>query len=540
MDLWHAVGTAWARAQTVTANDVVIALGGVAKRGKTVTDYIGTLDDAIVTPRRRGKTTAEVWADEAPENAFDSAPSGRLWLNRYRVSSIRNDGAAAFAAGAIAYFGNVGMRFSMWNIAVVALSVLGWILAVLTANGYDRRRLGTGTEEYISILKAGFRIAAGYAVVSYIPDMLVARTFVLYFLPSVLVLTLGARFVQRHLLARRRAQGQALHRTIVVGRVDSVRDMIRNINADPSCGLRVLGACVSGLDLAWEPQNEIEGVPILGSPERALWVVDKMHADAVGISAHPDLVGTALRRLGWALEERNVDLLIEPGIVGVAGPRLSLRPASGLSLLHVERPTRSGMPIRLKGYIDRFVGLCILLAATPLFAVIAAAIKMESRGPVFFRQVRVGEGGATFKMVKFRSMAANAEEMKARLTSDRSEHTLFKMRQDPRITRVGRFIRKYSLDELPQLINVVKGEMSLIGPRPNLPSEVENYEWDAMRRLRARPGMTGLWQVSGRSDLSWEDSVRLDIWYVDNWSLTLDAVILARTFRAVFGGHGAY
>ena len=236
-----------------------------------------------------------------------------------------------------------------------------------------------------------------------------------------------------------------------------------------------------------------------------------------------------------------MDLLVSPGIVEVAGPRLSLRRAEGLPMLHVERPVTSGVAYRLKAVIDRVVGLSILVVMSPILLAIALLIKLDDRGPAFFRQERVGDGGQPFTMIKFRSMAVDAEARLAQLASQHDgNETLFKLRKDPRVTRVGAILRKYSIDELPQIFNVVKGQMSLVGPRPPLKSEVDTYEDDAMRRLRVRPGMTGLWQVSGRSDLSWEDSLRLDLWYVDNWSLALDAQILVRTVKAVVRGTGAY
>lgn len=451
------------------------------------------------------------------------------------------DALLAVLAGLVGFFARAADQDNLLLYAGVTVLVpVFWLGAMGAAHAYHSKYIGAGTEEYRAILRAGLLVVSAIAVTAYVSRFDLARSYVLLVVPIVLALSLVSRLQQRTRLMRRRKQGLDLSSTIVVGRVDSVRAMIRNIKADPACGLQVVGACVSGLDNPWDKRDELDGVPVLGSPERALWAVDAVKADAVAISSHPDLVGNALRRLGWALEDRQVDLLVEPGIVGVAGPRLSLRPASHLSMLHVERPATNGFPAKAKQLVDRVAALVILIVLAPVFAVVALAIKLDSRGPVFFRQVRIGAKSEPFKMVKFRSMVTNAEAIKHTLRSDQQGNTLFKMRKDPRVTRVGTFIRKYSIDELPQLINVVKGDMSLIGPRPNLPSEVETYEWDATRRLHVRPGMTGLWQVSGRSDLSWEDSLRLDLWYVDNWSVALDLVILTRTFRAVLCGGGAY
>ena len=283
------------------------------------------------------------------------------------------------------------------------------------------------------------------------------------------------------------------------------------------------------------------GVPVYGGPETALLAVNEYQAEVVAVSSHPDLVGHSLRRLGWALEELGVDLVVSPGIVEVAGPRLTLRPTAGMSLLHVERPLHSGLRAVGKMLLDRVLALSITFFFLPLMVAVAIAIKLENPGPVFFRQTRIGAQGRPFGMVKFRSMVTNAEALLADLAEESDGNgILFKMKDDPRVTKVGKFIRRFSIDELPQLINVVRGEMSLIGPRPPLPSEVAEYESDAVRRLHVRPGMTGLWQVSGRSDLSWEESLRLDLWYVDNWTPILDLQILVRTFKAVLRGSGAY
>ena len=276
-------------------------------------------------------------------------------------------------------------------------------------------------------------------------------------------------------------------------------------------------------------------------PRTVLAAVDDLRADVVAVASDPDLSGHALRRLAWQLDEREVDLILSPGIVEVAGPRLSIRPVAGLSLLHMERPATRGGRMLLKRMLDRLLGTGLFLALSPLLALIAIAIRRTSPGPVLFRQIRIGEDGKPFEMLKFRSMVVDAEDRRAELEPENDGNgVLFKMRDDPRVTRVGALLRRYSLDELPQLWNVVRGEMSLVGPRPPLPQEVIAYSDDATRRLRVRPGMTGLWQVSGRSDLSWEESLRLDLRYVDNWSLALDATILWRTWRAVIGRSGAY
>jgi exopolysaccharide biosynthesis polyprenyl glycosylphosphotransferase len=248
-----------------------------------------------------------------------------------------------------------------------------------------------------------------------------------------------------------------------------------------------------------------------------------------------------LRRVGWLLEGTGVDLVVAPALTDVAGPRIHTRPVAGLPLIHVEAPEFTGGRKLVKYTVDRAMALLATLLVLPLMLVIAIAIKLDSRGPVFFRQVRVGQGGREFGVYKFRSMVINADRMLNHLTGhNETDGLMFKMRRDPRITRVGRFLRKWSLDELPQLFNVLLGHMSLVGPRPPLPAEVARYSGDVRRRLLVKPGMTGLWQVSGRSDLSWEDGIRLDLYYVENWSLAADLSILWKTTGAVLRGRGAY
>jgi exopolysaccharide biosynthesis polyprenyl glycosylphosphotransferase len=318
--------------------------------------------------------------------------------------------------------------------------------------------------------------------------------------------------------------------------------MIRQLQTAPGEGMHVVGACVSGITNGGDFSSEVEGIPVFGYPEEALHAIDLLNAEVVAVSGDPDLSGRALRRLAWSLEERAVDLVVATGLLDVAGPRLSIRPAAGMPLLHVERPAMSGARRVVKRAVDWCLALGLTIAALPVLVAIGIAIRLDSPGPVLFRQTRVGARGETFSMLKFRSMGVDAEQRLAELASaaDAGNTVLFKMRRDPRITRVGGFLRRYSLDELPQLINVLRGEMSLVGPRPPLPVEVAGYESDAVRRLRVRPGLTGLWQVSGRSDLSWDESLRLDLWYVDNWSLVLDLQIIVRTARAVLRGKGAY
>jgi exopolysaccharide biosynthesis polyprenyl glycosylphosphotransferase len=262
---------------------------------------------------------------------------------------------------------------------------------------------------------------------------------------------------------------------------------------------------------------------------------------AVALSGGTQLPPPTIRALGWALAELDIRLIMAPALTDIAGPRIHLQPVAGLPLIHVSTPNLEKGQRFLKRTFDLIGGIFLLVALSPLLISVAVAVRITSPGPVLFKQKRVGTAGSMFTMFKFRSMVVDAEARLSTLQSaDEGNGVLFKMREDPRVTRVGKFIRRYSLDELPQIFNVIAGTMSLIGPRPPLPAEVEKYDTHAHRRLLVRPGMTGLWQVSGRSLLSWDDTVRLDLYYVENWSFLGDCTILMRTLRAVIGRHGAY
>jgi exopolysaccharide biosynthesis polyprenyl glycosylphosphotransferase len=260
------------------------------------------------------------------------------------------------------------------------------------------------------------------------------------------------------------------------------------------------------------------------------------------VGAWSDLTQADLRRLSWELEGSGVDLVVAPSLTDIAGPRIHIRPVAGLPLLHVEQPEFSGGRRLLKGTVDRLLATSALLLLIPVLAALAAAIRLTSSGPALFRQTRVGVDGRTFTIFKLRSMYVDAEQRLAAL-QDRNENAdglLFKIKDDPRVTPLGALLRRFSLDELPQLLNVLRGDMSLVGPRPPLPAEVAQYGDDVRRRLLVKPGLTGLWQISGRSDLSWDESVRLDLHYVENWTLALDLLILWKTGFAVLQRRGAY
>jgi exopolysaccharide biosynthesis polyprenyl glycosylphosphotransferase len=412
-----------------------------------------------------------------------------------------------------------------------------WVLACMSTRSYEARFLGDGSEEFRRVADAGFRLLTLSALCTFVLQLDHAQQLAFIAIPLTVLATLLGRYGARQSLHRRRAQGQWLHRVLVVGRERACAELIRQLHREPFGGFAVVGVCVDA------PRGtDVEGIPIVGSSMSVTQALERTGADTVAIGAWSDLTQHDLRRLSWELEGTGVDLLVAPSLPDASRPRIHIRPVAGLPLVHVEQPEFAGGRRLLKNSLDRLAALCGLALISPLLVVVGLAIRLTSPGPALFRQTRVGADGKTFTIVKFRSMFRDAE---ARLhdlqdANDNSDGLLFKMRDDPRVTTLGRLLRRFSIDELPQLINVVRGEMSLVGPRPPLESEVSQYSPDMRRRLLVPPGLTGLWQISGRSDLSWEDSVRLDLHYVENWSLALDLLILWRTFWVVAAKRGAY
>jgi exopolysaccharide biosynthesis polyprenyl glycosylphosphotransferase len=322
-----------------------------------------------------------------------------------------------------------------------------------------------------------------------------------------------------------------------------VADIAAMLRRETQHGLLVTAACIVDADGA----SVISDIPAFGWLDNVAQVVQSCEADTVAVLACPEMSGYRLRALAWELEKTGTDLCVAPALLDVAGPRTTIRPVAGLPLLHLDHPEFTGSKLVLKAGFDKMVALAALTVAAPLLAVLALAVKLDDGGPAFFRQTRVGKDGRTFTVFKFRTMVIDAEQRRADLRRAHAQHStsgqhsvLFKLRNDPRVTRTGTWLRRWSLDELPQLINVLNGDMSLVGPRPALPEEAAMYGDHVRRRLAVKPGITGLWQVSGRSDLTWDESIRLDLRYVENWSLMLDLHILWKTLSAVVRGSGAY
>jgi exopolysaccharide biosynthesis polyprenyl glycosylphosphotransferase len=391
------------------------------------------------------------------------------------------------------------------------------------------------------VFRSGIGLTAALAIVSFAFDLRLARGYVIIAMPLVTVVDISARYILRQLLHRAWGRGERLHRVILVGHERAVADMTRRLRDERHHGLGVIGACLPARP---NPDGFPPGLPpIYGALNEVAAAVSRSEADTVLVLSCPEIDGSALRRLAWQLERDEIDLIVASTLVDVAGDRTTIRPVDGLPMLHVEHPRLKGGARLFKEVFDRVGALVLLILTAPLMAAVATLVRLapDSTGRVIFRQERVGKNGRPFILYKFRTMHGDAEARLAELRElNETDGELFKMRRDPRVTSVGRWLRRLSLDEIPQLVNVLRGDMSLVGPRPPLAREVAGYPADMRRRLVVKPGLTGLWQVSGRSDLSWEESIRLDLTYVENWSLAMDLAILARTASAVFRSSGAY
>ena len=461
------------------------------------------------------------------------------WTRSYLRRAVLTDAVCSLLAGGLAlYIRFVGQGHPPTSYLAFTVGLPGlWCASVALAGGYSSRFFGVGSDEFRRVMNAAVGLAAGVAIVSYAVKGDVARGYIVIALPSVAVLDLAARYRLRKRLHWQRSQGSCMQRVVAVGHASAIADLIATLRRDKYHGLTVVGACLAERTM---PQ-EIAEVPVCGGLGSVVEAVDRLGADSVAVLACPEMSGHRLRELAWALEETDTDLCVAPALLDVAGPRTTIRPVAGLPLLQLDHPELTGGKQVIKAVFDRLAAGLALVALSPLFVVIAAAIRLDDRGQVFFTQIRVGRDGQTFRLFKFRTMVVDAEQRKLELEKlNEGAGVLFKMRKDPRVTKVGAILRRWSLDELPQLLNVLLGDMSLVGPRPALPKEVANYGDHMRRRLVVRPGLSGLWQVSGRSGLSWEEAMRLDLRYVDNWSIVLDMQILWKTFSAVIHGSGAY
>jgi exopolysaccharide biosynthesis polyprenyl glycosylphosphotransferase len=442
----------------------------------------------------------------------------------------------------IAWFGlgnaEIAMRedhrlndLSYWMFSGLLVVAWMWVLSLIDSR--SDRVIGNGNSEYLRIVDASVRLFGIIAIFAFLLRVDVARGFLLISLPAGVLVLVLERWLWRQWLISKRHTGQYSARVLLVGSESTVAHLARELQRTPSAGYLVVGACVPTGKIA----STIEGtdIPIMGNVNAVDRAIIATGADTVAITSTDELPPDKVKQISWGLEAGKQHLVLAPSIIDIAGPRIHTRPVAGLPLIHVETPRFSRGQRLAKRTMDLTASILGGILISPLLAFLAISVRLSSEGPIFFRQTRVGLGGKEFSMIKFRSMVTNAEDLLAELEKqqrDAGNEVLFKMKNDPRVTPIGRIMRKFSLDELPQLLNVIGGSMSLVGPRPPLPKEVALYADHVHRRFLAKPGITGLWQVSGRSSLSWEDSVRLDLSYVENWSLIGDIVILGKTAKA--------
>jgi exopolysaccharide biosynthesis polyprenyl glycosylphosphotransferase len=475
------------------------------------------------------------------------------WSLRYVVVLAAVDALIGGVAAAVP--ASISDTISAYQ-AVPLLCLIGllfWPAAVGLSRGYRRERIGIGPDEFRAVMLAGAvmvaacALPAGFLVVRNAapsPNVEIASPhFVLLSAlvvgaPIAVAVSVMARILARKLLYRLQGQGQNIRHVVVAGSSAATQQLIKRIQQEPRVGMKVVGLCLPAEEL---PRAVADGgIPVLGNLDQVADVVRTLGCDAVAVTSDDATRHSYLRKLSWSLEGAGVELLVDPGLEEVAGPRLRIRPHTGFPLVHVQEPHFAGWRQLVKRVSDVTLASVGLVVTAPVLLIVAAVVKLQDRGPVIFRQSRVGRGGELFTLLKFRSMVIDAEARKVDLLPLNEGHgALFKLQDDPRITRFGRFLRTFSLDELPQLFNVLRGSMSLVGPRPHLAHEIAQMPHEANRRLLVTPGVTGLWQVSGRSDLHEEDGIRLDLRYVENWSLTYDLQILWKTASAVLARRGA-
>ncbi len=424
------------------------------------------------------------------------------------------------------WLGNL-TSYEISNILFSILLLISWNFFLWFTNSRDVKTLGFGADEYKRIVNATFLSFTLIAITSYIFKLEISRSFTLITYSLGLTFLFILRRVLRRRLLKARLEGRYISRVMLLQSTEV--DLVESrLNAAQHAGFRIVYRYLL---------NENKTLNLTEIVKKA----NENNCDQIMIGQSAVISAVELRKLGWALEDTNIDLVVAPAVTEIAGPRLKVSNVEGLPLLHLEQPAFSGLARVTKRILDLFVSIFGLILISPFLLLIALVIKSFDKGPIIYRQKRIGKGNKEFFVYKFRTMITGSHSLRSEVMSNTAKDPrLAKNPNDPRVTKPGSFLRRWSFDEIPQLINVIRGEMSLVGPRPPLAEEVSRYEKSETRRLLVTPGLTGLWQVSGRSELDWEDAVRLDLYYVENWSLTLDLLIILRTAAAVWRGEGAY
>jgi exopolysaccharide biosynthesis polyprenyl glycosylphosphotransferase len=504
--------------------------------GEEITDYLNG--------QSRNNAAVRSISGLLPSQVFERA----RWQRRYITKLQMTDTLVVIAAvvlGQYARFRTISPPGYL-DYYVPAFSVLFaivWLSALAGFHSRSPRLIGTGIEEFRRVVSASFWTVGAIAIVTLLLKLDIARGYLAVALPAGTLGLVLTRSFWRGYVARQRGQGDYLTAVLAIGERDAVEHLATELTRNSMDGYQVTGVAIPGYGPPRGEHITVNGalIPVVGDETHALDAIRTCGADTVAIAGTEHFGVRGIRRLIWDLETMGVDLVVSTGVMDVALSRLVMRPIAGLPLLHIEKPQYLGTKRFEKRAFDFCFALAALIGTLPLLLITAVAVKLTSEGPVFYASERIGIDGRPFAMLKFRTMVKDADKQLSKMLAlNEFDGPLFKIRNDPRITPIGRVLRRFSIDELPQFINVLRHEMSVVGPRPPLRREVEGYDCDVLRKLLVKPGITGLWQVSGRADLTWNEAVRLDLAYVDNWSMIGDVLIIAKTLQAVLGRKGAY
>jgi exopolysaccharide biosynthesis polyprenyl glycosylphosphotransferase len=459
-------------------------------------------------------------------------------LRVYATRAVLLDMLAVTVAGVVGFILRWAIPYSVeinnWSyVSLVVVVIVAWMIVLVMRGAYDTRILGVGSEEFKRVVAATATVFGAIAIFVFALKLDLSRGFVLITFAVGIALLLTVRWSLRAWLRHERRYGHFLHRTIVIGVDPSMTDVVDMLDRDPVAGFTVV-------DVVDEPHADVSGDALDSWLDEVMTRISLQDADTVAVAGSPALGQQVIQRLAWRLEGPRVDLLVAPTIGDVAGPRVTMRMAADLPLLHLDEPHLTGPKRAIKRTLDIIAGVLLFLLFLPFMIFAVIGTKLTSRGPIFYFQERVGRGGQIIQFPKLRTMYVGSDQMRDEVIGKPDEAILDRYRRDPRITPFGRFLRRWSIDEMPQVINVIGGSMSLVGPRPVLVDEMPLLGDADHRRHLTKPGLTGLWQVSGRKTVDWDERMRLDLDYVEHWSPALDLVIVAKTIKAILVGDGAY
>ena len=555
--LSHTQGVGDASAENMVKTiDSSASEGGVCKGA--VCGAPGTTNDTGYADRHEPMTFENTPFPETEQSIFRSIRRRPLWRYIYVAALVAVDVLVMLLSLVICFAFNPGAydtvtrAMPIWAF-LLAYCVIG-LLCLAFAGAYHRHVMAEGYELYTKLINAAIFTIVLASCVAFMLNLQLPRT-ALIIAPLVgLVCELVARWMMRCLLHHHRRRGECKYTTVIVGSSEGINRTLRLMRRNSALGYMPVAVCPIAPDPRMDdayvvtnfvPDPDIEGADklrVLSFGSRFARTIERMGVQEVYIADVLSRDSKLLHAMSLAIESLGIELAISVSLADVGGHRLHLRNSAEQQVLIASLPQYRTTTYVIKRIIDIVLSAVALIVSSPIMLGVAIAIKLDDGGPVLFKQTRVGIHGKPFTMYKFRSMVTNAEEIKAKLAAEsgQTNRFIFKLKDDPRITKVGKFIRKTSLDEFPQFFNVFKGDMSLVGPRPALPDEVARYGSLYSTRLLVKPGITGPWQVSGRSDLSQEQSEFLDVSYIENWSITGDLAILAKTVMVVFRGTGSY